>query len=80
MISLRLKIISYDKDRNTCKAELLNGDIVEIDPFVSCALALTDDDYVAGHGADVVGGEYILTEYTVYKNNIVPHEGGIISL
>ena len=80
MITLRLKIVSYDKESNTCKGELLNGDVVVIDPFVCCAIELPDESYNAGEGADIVGNTYILTEYTVYKESIVPHECGMILL
>ena len=80
MIPIRITISSYDKETNTCKATLLNGDVISLDPFVGCALELSDDDYEAGRGADVVGNTYILVEYTVYRESVVPSEGGMIQL
>jgi hypothetical protein len=80
LITLRVLITDYDKTTNTCKGELLNGDIIYIDPFVSCALPLSDADYHLGKGANIIGKEYLLTHYTVYKDNVVPHENGIIEI
>ena len=59
---------------------MLNGDVIELDPYVGCAVELSDEDYSAGKGADIVGNDYLLTEYTAYKNSIVPHEGGMIAV
>lgn len=80
MITVRVKIIGYDKASNTCTAQLLNGDIIELDPFVGCAISMTDDDYEKDRGFDIVGKSYFLTEYTVYKENVVPSEGGMIAI
>lgn len=57
-----------------------NGNIIEIDPFVSCAIPLTDEEYHAGRGAEIVGKAYILTGYSVYPTHVLPHEGGMIAL
>lgn len=80
MITVRLKVTNYDKASNTCTAQLLNGDIIELDPFVGCAINMTDEEYEKGKGFDIVGNNYILTEYTVYKENVVPSEGGMIAI
>lgn len=80
MITVRLKVISYDKETNTCKAQLLNGDIVDFDPFVGCAVKLTDDDYHNGKGSEIVGKSVILTQYTVYHDNVVPHQEGMFEI
>jgi len=72
MLAIRIKIVSYDKTTNTCQAKLLNGDIFELDPFVGCAIEMTDEDYESGKGFDIVGRDYILTEYSVSKENVVP--------
>ena len=80
MIMIRLKITSYDKSANVCKAELLNGDIITLDPFAGCAIELSDEEYESGAGADIVGNTYILTEYTVYVYSVVPSMGGMIEL
>lgn len=80
MLTVRVKIIDYDKSSNTCTAQSLNGDIFELDPFVGCAISMTDDDYKKGKGFDIVGRSYLLTEYTVYRDNVVPDEGGMIAI
>jgi len=80
MITLRVKITDYDKASNTYTAQLLNGDIIELDPLVGCAISMTDDDYEKDKGFDIVGSSYLLTEYTVYKENVVPSEGGMIAI
>jgi len=80
MISVRVKIIGYDQAANTCIAQLLNGDVFELDPFVGCAIEMSDEDYEGGKGFELIGKSYILTEYTVYKSNIVPANGGMILL
>ena len=78
MIPILIKILSYDKELNNCIAELQNGNMIAFDPFVGCAIELSDDDYEKGKGFDVVGKSYILTEYSVYAHNVVPHENGMI--
>lgn len=80
MIAVRVKITDYDKASNTCTAQLFNGDIIELDPFVSCAINMTDEEYDKGKGFDIIGKDYLLTEYTVCKENVVPHEGGMIAI
>lgn len=80
MITIRLKITEYDSDINVCKAELLNGDIITLDPFVFCAIDLSDEDFEAGRGADIVGKTYILTKYTVYIDVVAPDKGGMVEL
>ena len=76
----RVKIVEYDKARNTCYAELPNGDRLELDPFVSCALPMTSEDYEANKGFELVGKEFILIEYSVYRHNVVPHENGMLAV
>ena len=80
MITVRVKITEYNKESNTCKAELLNGDIINLDPFVSCAIDLTDGDYHNGRGADIVGKSYLLTKYSVTADQVTPDNGGMIEL
>ena len=78
MIPVQVKITSYDKARNDCEAELLNGDIIKIDPYVGCAIELSDTDYYKGWGAEIVGNSYLLIEYSVYKSQVIPMENGMI--
>ena len=78
MIPIQIEITGYNFDRNVCVAQLSNGNFIEVDPFVGCAVRLSDDDYVAGKGADLVGKKFVLTSYSVYPSTIVPHENGIV--
>lgn len=78
MIPLQIEITSYDIESNDCQARLLSGNFITLDPFVGCALPLDDVSYAAGKGADIVGNKYVLTRYSVYPNNVVPHQGGMI--
>lgn len=80
MITVRVKITDYDKVSNTYKAQLLNKDIIELDPFVGCAIDMTDEDYEKGKGFDIIGNSYLLTGYIVYKERVVPSEGGMIAI
>ena len=80
MITLIVEIKTYNKERNTCEAQLLNGEVINLDPFVSCAIKQTDDDYKNNKGAELIGNTYLLTAYTVYKDSVVPHEDGMILL
>ena len=80
MIELRLKITKYFQGSNTCEAQLMNGNLISFDPFVGCALELSDEDYQEGKGKYLVGNEYLMTEYTVYKDQVVPSENGLIQL
>ena len=76
MIPIQVKVISYDKDTNTCEA-LFDGQLITFDPFVGCAIELSDEDYRAGRGADIVGNTYVLTRYTVYTDCVCPNENGM---
>lgn len=80
MITFRIEVTDYDKETNTCKAILLNGDIVNFDPFVFCAFPMTDEEYENGKGFEVVGKKYLLTQFTVYTDQIAPHENGMIEI
>ena len=80
MITVRCTINHYDKELNTCTAILLNGDVICIDPFVFCAIPLSNEEYESGKGFDVVGKTFLLTSYTVYIDGVVPHEGGMIEI
>lgn len=77
MIPLWIKIIKYNFDKNVCKAILQDGKIIDIDPFVGCALELTDADYNEKKGYDIVGNIYILTDYSVHPGMVLPSEGGM---
>ena len=80
MITVRVKIIAYNKITNTCTAQLLNGDIIALDPFVGCAIPMTEEEYERGVGFYLVGNSYLLVEYMVYKDLVVPSENGMIAV
>lgn len=80
MITIRLTIVEYDKESNTCRAELLNGDVIQLDPFVFCAIPMTDEQYVDGFGFSLVGKTYILTKYSVSPDCVSPDDGGMIEI
>lgn len=80
MIPLQLTITGYDKAKHTCTALLQNGNSIELDPFVSCAIHLSDAEYDVGKGAALVGKQFVMTQYSVYSTAVVPHEDGFVPL
>ena len=85
MLPLRLVTKGYDKDRNIFKAILPSDEVVYFDPFVGCAIELSDEDYASGKGYEYENKSFLLTEFSVQKWDvisymIVPSEGGIIEL
>lgn len=89
MLPLTVYVKEYFPDRNYFWGVLASGELVAFDPFVSCAITLTDEEYKAGKGAELERKNFLITEFTVYKNfehenkyhyMVVPHEGGIIEV
>lgn len=80
MLTIRLKVTGYDKERHVCQAVLQNGDIVDFDPYVGCAIRLSDEECRNGKGKDIVGCEFLLIEYAVTRRMITPYENGLILL
>jgi hypothetical protein len=85
MLPLRIVTKEYDKDKNIFKAILPSDEVVYFDPFVGCAISLSDDDYYSGKGFDYENKAFLLTEFSVQKWEVtsymvVPSEGGIIEL
>jgi len=80
MIPLRICITEYNPLSNNCRAQLQDDNFICLDPFVSCAINMTDEEYAAGEGHNLVGKTYLMTSYTVYKHEVVPHEDGMIEL
>ena len=85
MLPLRLATKEYDKNKNIFKAVLPNDEIVYFDPFVFCAIKLSDEDYAKGKGYEYENKAFLLTEFSVQKWDvasymIMPDEGGIIEL
>lgn len=80
MLPLIIEIVSYDKESNKMMAKTMRGVSFVLDPFVGCAIRMSDEDYELGKGSDFVGKSYCMTIYTVYSNEVVPHEGGLTLL
>jgi hypothetical protein len=76
MTSILIKVVSYDKDINCCTAEC-NGVMVEFDPYVLCALPLSDEEYQKGQGAQIVGNTYIVSDYFTISDIICPKQNGM---
>ena len=80
MIPLQIRIKSYNKSTNTCQAYLQNGNIIDIDPFVACAVEMTDDEYNADKGYDMVDKSFVLIDYSVSPFWVIPTAGGMIDI
>ena len=75
MIPLIVKIISYSFENNTCQAELQDKKIITLDPFVGCAIDLSDEEYDIGEKAQsIVGKSYLMSEYGVFHHCVIPNE------
>lgn len=72
-----LTVTSYDKEKNNCQAVDQFSRTFEFDPFVGCALTMTDDQYLDGFGFSFVGNRYCATNYSFSSGMIIPHEGGL---
>jgi hypothetical protein len=85
MLPLRIVTKKYDKDRNFFTAVLPSDEVVYFDPFVGCAIELTDAEYESGGGFEYENKAFLLTEFSVQKFDvtsymITPNEGGVIEL
>ena len=85
MLPLRLVTKEYDKYKNMFKAILPSDEIVYFDPFVGCAIELSDEDYANDRGFEYVNKAFLLTDFSVKRLNIisyliVPSEGGIVDI
>ena len=81
MLPLYITITAYDSIANTCTAETDTGvTLKNFDPFVGCAVKMTDDQYHQGFGNSFVGKRYLMTEYSVYSSSIVPHENCLLEV
>jgi hypothetical protein len=85
MLPLRLVTKEYDKDRNIFTAILPSSEIVYFDPFVSCAIELSDEDYINGKGFEYTNKTFLLTDFSVQRWDIssfmiTPSEGGMIEM
>ena len=79
-LTLHIQLIEYRKESNDFIAKTSLGESFVFDPFVSCALSMTDGEYRDGKGFELVGREFLMTHYTVTPDNVYSHEGGIIDI
>jgi hypothetical protein len=85
MFPLRIVTKKYFKEYNNFEAILPSDEIVLFDPFVACAIELSDEDYVNGKGIEYENKAFLLTEFSVRKFGVtkymvIPDEHGIIEL
>ncbi len=76
--SIRVKVLSYNKDINSCQAVTSCGDKISFDPFVFCAIRMTDEEYEEDYGYTIVGNTYDLYKYQVDVDQVYPLEGGMM--
>lgn len=77
-LEITLKVISYDKETNTCRAIDSFGRDFDFDPFVSCAIKMTDEQYSDGFGFSIVGNRYVASAYSFSNGQLVPHVNGLV--
>lgn len=63
-LPLIIEVTEYLKEQNVYIGKMINGNSVEFDPFVGCAI-----DYEQGKGSDLVGETFILWDFSVSKVN-----------
>ncbi len=77
-LEIVLKVISYDKESNTCRAIDSFGRDFNFDPFVGCAIRMTDEQYSKGFGFSIVGNGYVASDYSFSNGQLVPNENGLV--
>jgi len=70
---INLVVNSYDFNRNVFSATTDDGEVVEFDPFVGCAIELTDEEYYKQELAPTIIGH----KFAV--NSLAPLPGGLVS-
>lgn len=79
-LTLHIQLIEYRKESHDFIAKTKMGESFILDPFVACSLLMTDDEYEAGKGFELVGREFLMTHYTVTHDDAYSHEGGLIDI
>tara|TARA_R110002096_G_C14661646_1_gene728198 strand:- start:25547 stop:25831 length:285 start_codon:yes stop_codon:yes gene_type:complete len=79
-LTIQIQLIEYRKESNDFIAKTRLGESFVFDPFVSCALSMTDNEYENGKGFDFVGHDFLMNHYTVTHDNVYSHEGGLIEI
>ena len=67
---MKVRIIKYSKDENTCICVSENGNSFQIDPFVACGIEMTDEQYKNNFGFSLVGKWYELSESCFISDNV----------
>ena len=85
MINQTVTIASYDKSKNYFTAKTSLGENILFDPFVTCAIELSDDAYLDGKAFEFVGKTYICFSYSVQVWNdgmamLTPDENGMAEI
>ncbi len=85
MLPFRIVTKKYRKDDNYFEAVLPSDEKVLFDPFVGCAIPLTDSEYEEGKGFEYENRSFLLTNFSVQQWDInsymiTPNDGGIIEL
>lgn len=70
---INLVVNSYDFNRNVFSATTDDGEVVEFDPFVGCAIELTDEEYYKQELASTIIGH----KFAV--NSLAPLPGELVS-
>ncbi len=83
-LGMVVKIVEYIKDRNYYIAESGASDRFAFDPFVFCAIPLSDEEYKNGKGEKLVGAYFFAVDYHVQlwdendlMHQMVPSENGL---
>lgn len=86
MFPLILKVTGYNREKNILIAKTQTRQEVEFDPFVSCAIELSEEGFKEGLAEKLCGNTYALTSFIVdespFKNTVqdylvIPSENGL---
>jgi hypothetical protein len=78
--TMRIKVISYNGDKNDCVAALKDGSTVPFDPFVGCAILQTEKNY-KDVGASIVGKFYEMPDdVQISCGSILPGENDLLEV
>lgn len=80
-----ITIYEYDKAKNYFTGKTSRGEHVYFDPFVSCAIDLSDDEYLEGKAFDYIGRAYVCFDYSVQvglfgQSMVIPSESGMVEI
>ena len=79
-LALHIQLIEYRIKTNDFIAKTKLGESFVFDPFVGCSLSMTDDEYEASKGLELVGREFLMNHYTVTHDNVYAHQDGLIDI